>query len=374
MRQLKTWAIVAFVALLVSETSYALFYDSDGGIKLGFLADPLMLFVYIGNYLGLIGAILWLGRMSPLSNKVAAFAFLVGIASCFLQSWLSETEVHISTLILTLFWAIGIATFFAFLSTLLQIIKKRDVGVFARNFCRSYILLTIIMISLGVAKYDILEISNLVLPLTIDADLYKIDTAFGGFASWLYIAFARNTFPLWNMLVASVYTLLNIMLLLSLITVLRERRAAQLNIFRVLVVPFMLPFALYILTPVAGPPAYGAHYPHNMDFVLVAAKGMTEVVPSVRNGMPSMHFTGAMLIVLVMACLTRKNLFLRCLRLCRHYFHRHHGPRRTLPARPDCRRAVLHRPRHRPAQPARLAILAAAAFGGHARCSLSLGN
>ena len=309
MRQLKTWAIVAFVALLVSETSYALFYDSDGGIKLGFLADPLMLFVYIGNYLGLIGAILWLGRMSPLSNKVAAFAFLVGIASCFLQSWLSETEVHISTLILTLFWAIGIATFFAFLSTLLQIIKKRDVGVFARNFCRSYILLTIIMISLGVAKYDILEISNLVLPLTIDADLYKIDTAFGGFASWLYIAFARNTFPLWNMLVASVYTLLNIMLLLSLITVLRERRAAQLNIFRVLVVPFMLPFALYILTPVAGPPAYGAHYPHNMDFVLAAAKGMTEVVPSVRNGMPSMHFTGAMLIVLVMACLTRKVYF-----------------------------------------------------------------
>ena len=203
----------------------------------------------------------------------------------------------------------GVASLFVFLSTLSQIIKKKNIDVFERNFCISYIMLTIIMISLGVAKYDILEISNLVLPLTIDADLYKIDTAFGGFASWLYTAFARNSFPLWNMLVTSVYTLLNIMLLLSLITVLRERRAAQLNIFRVLVMPFMLAFALYIVTPVAGPPAYGTNYPHNMNFVIEAAKGMTEVVPSVRNGMPSMHFTGAMLIVLVMACLTRKLYF-----------------------------------------------------------------
>ena len=309
MRQLKTWAIVAFIALLASETGYALFYNFEGGIKLGFLADPLMSFVYIGNYFGLIGAILWLGRMSPLSRKLTTFAFLVGVVSYFLQSWLSPSEVHISTLILTLFWAIGIATLFVFLSAFLQIIKKKYISAFECDFCRSYVLLTIVMISLGVAKYDILEISNLVLPLTIDTDLYKIDTAFGGFASWIYIVFARNTFPWWNMLVASVYALLNIMLLLSLITVLRERRVAQLNIFRVLVMPFMLAFALYIVTPVAGPPAYGTNYPHNMDFVLAAAKGMTEVVPSVRNGMPSMHFTGAMLIVLVMSCLTRKIYF-----------------------------------------------------------------
>ena len=309
MCKLKIWTTVAFIALIVSESSYALFYNFGAVLGPEIFAEPLMFFVYIGNYFGLIGAILWLGRMLPLSGKLTAFAFLVGVASCFLQSWLSASMVHISTLILALFWAIGIAALFVFLSTLSQIIKKKNLGTLERNFCRSYVLLTIIMISLGVAKYDILKISNLVLPLTIDADLYKIDTAFGGFASWLYIAFARNSFPLWNMLVASVYTLLNIMLLLSLIVVLRERRAAQLNIFRMLVMPFMLAFALYIMTPVAGPPAYGTHYPHDMDFVLAAAKGMTEVVPSVRNGMPSMHFTGAMLIVLVMACLTRKVYF-----------------------------------------------------------------
>ena len=309
MCKLKIWTTVAFIALIVSESSYALFYNFGAVLGPEIFAEPLMFFVYIGNYFGLIGAILWLGRMLPLSGKLTAFAFLVGVASCFLQSWLSASMVHISTLILALFWAIGIAALFVFLSTLSQIIKKKNLGTLERDFCRSYVLLTIIMISLGVAKYDILEISNLVLPLTIDADLYKIDTAFGGFASWLYIAFARNSFPLWNMLVASVYTLLNIMLLLSLIVVLRERRAAQLNIFRMLVMPFMLAFALYIMTPVAGPPAYGTHYPHDMDFVLAAAKGMTEVVPSVRNGMPSMHFTGAMLIVLVMACLTRKIYF-----------------------------------------------------------------
>ena len=309
MRQMRVWTIVVFFALLISEISYTLFYDFLADFSVGFSSDPLMFFVYIGNYFGLVGSILWLGRMSPLSKKLAVFAFLVGVLSCFLQSWFSGTGLHISILILTLFWAMGVASLFVFLSTLSQIIKKKNIDVFERNFCISYIMLTIIMISLGVAKYDILEISNLVLPLTIDADLYKIDTAFGGFASWLYTAFARNSFPLWNMLVTSVYTLLNIMLLLSLITVLRERRAAQLNIFRVLVMPFMLAFALYIVTPVAGPPAYGTNYPHNMNFVIEAAKGMTEVVPSVRNGMPSMHFTGAMLIVLVMACLTRKLYF-----------------------------------------------------------------
>ena len=146
MRQLKTWAIVAFIALLASETGYALFYNFESGIKLGFLADPLMSFVYIGNYFGLIGAILWLGRMSPLSRKLTTFAFLVGVVSYFLQSWLSPSEVHISTLILTLFWAIGIATLFVFLSAFLQIIKKKYISAFECNFCRSYVLLTIVMI------------------------------------------------------------------------------------------------------------------------------------------------------------------------------------------------------------------------------------
>ena len=309
MRQLKLWAIVAFCTLVASEIGYAFFYGVGGGLSTDIFAGPLMVFVYGGSYFGLTGIILWLGKLSPLSNRLMVFALLVGVFSCILQSWLAEAAVQINIWVLTLFWAIGIATLLVFLAKGFRIIRQKNLDTFDRNFCKSYIFLTLIVFSLGIAKNNVLETSSLILPLTLDADLYKIDTAFYGFASWLYSAFVGNALSWWNILVAVGYTLLNLMLLLSLTVVLRERRAGQLNIFRVLVVPFMLAPVLYIVTPVAGPPAYGTHYPHDMNFVLEAAKGMTEVVPSVRNGMPSMHFTGAMLIVLVMACLTRKVYF-----------------------------------------------------------------
>jgi len=309
MRQLKLWAIVAFCTLVASEIGYAFFYGVGGGLSTDIFADPLMVFVYGGSYFGLTGIILWLGKLSPLSNRLMVFALLVGVFSCILQSWLAEAAVQINIWVLTLFWAIGIAILLVFLAKGFRIIGQKNLDTFDRNFCKSYIFLTLIVFSLGIAKNNVLETSSLLLPLTLDADLYKIDTAFYGFASWLYSAFVGNALSWWNILVAVGYTLLNLMLLLSLTVVLRERRAGQLNIFRVLVVPFMLAPVLYIVTPVAGPPAYGTHYPHDMNFVLEAAKGMTEVVPSVRNGMPSMHFTGAMLIVLVMACLTRKVYF-----------------------------------------------------------------
>ena len=309
MRQLKLWAIVAFCTLVASEIGYAFFYGVGGGLSTDIFAGPLMVFVYGGSYFGLTGIILWLGKLSPLSNRLMVFALLVGVFSCILQSWLAEAAVQINIWVLTLFWAIGIATLLVFLAKGFRIIRQKNLDTFDRNFCKSYIFLTLIVFSLGIAKNNVLETSSLILPLTLDADLYKIDTAFYGFASWLYSAFVGNALSWWNILVAVGYTLLNLMLLLSLTVVLREHRAGQLNIFRVLVVPFMLAPVLYIVTPVAGPPAYGTHYPHDMNFVLEAAKGMTEVVPSVRNGMPSMHFTGAMLIVLVMACLTRKVYF-----------------------------------------------------------------
>ncbi|MDO4642849.1 MAG: phosphatase PAP2 family protein [Cardiobacteriaceae bacterium] len=170
--------------------------------------------------------------------------------------------------------------------------------------------MTIISLSLGSATNNALELSMVLLPKVIDSDIIKIELAFNGFAGWMYSVFQQPISPLWQTLVNVSYEMLSISLLLMLSLIYRERKTVVLNSLRVLIVPFFLAFSLYCFNPVIGPLyAFGSDYPHNLEAILAYPKGGFIFAPSLRNGMPSMHFTGAMLIVLATCCLTRKIYF-----------------------------------------------------------------
>lgn len=313
MRHLKLWAAVT-VLMYISTFIGKLFLlqDADIGLSAPFSRSIEIAFVNLGIYFGISGSVLWLGKLMPMRNRIMVFALVVGYLTFWLQYALDAVNYHAGLIFPIMLWAIGIAAFFTFLYNCPGMARlfRHTPDAVEQRYVGYYFYLTVIILMLGQATNNALELTRFILPETIDADLYKIDTAFWGFADNLYATFIQYQQPLWQSIVISVYSLLAIMLTLLFIPVLREKRDVQLNVLRVLIVPFICAYLLYCFTPVGGPLyVFGNDYPANMGAVLAQTKGTIFVPPSYRNGMPSMHFTGAMLMVLVAACLTRKVYF-----------------------------------------------------------------
>ncbi|MFC0034278.1 phosphatase PAP2 family protein [Cardiobacterium valvarum] len=313
MRHLKLWAVIA-VLMYVSTFIGKMFLLQE--VNIGFpipISQSIEIaFVNLGIYFGISGSVLWLGKLMPVRNRIMVFALVVGYLTFWLQYALDAADYHAGLILPIMLWAIGIAAFFTFLYNCPGIARLfgHVPDAAAQRYVSHYFYLTIIILMLGQATTDALDFTQIILPQTIDADLYKIDAAFWGFADNLYATFIQYQQPLWQSIIISVYSLLAIVLTLLFIPVLRERREGQLNVLRVLIVPFICAYMFYCFTPVAGPLyVFEDDYPANMGAILAQAKGTIFVPPTFRNGMPSMHFAGAMLMVLVAACLTRKVYF-----------------------------------------------------------------
>lgn len=316
MRYFKFWACICFLMAVSMAISVTAFFNPDGwglSFENPFFQDMPFVFNNVGVYFGITGTILWAGRLFPFSNKLMVFGLVIGFISYWLQYFIDPlTGANATQRLAMMLWAIGtisLMTFAIYASPLHKWLGYQKTAR-DRQFVLSFLCLTIINMSLGSATNDALQLSTVLLPETIDTDLIKMEMAYHGFAGWLYSSF-ESTPPLWQTLVYITYEFLSIFILLMLGLVYRERKTVSLNALRMLVVPFLLAFALYCFTPVVGPRyAFGENYPHNLEAMLAyPAGGGVLISPTLRNGMPSMHFTGAMLIVLATACLSRKVWF-----------------------------------------------------------------
>ena len=313
MKQLKFWVWVAFFMGVTTFFGESLIYGVSPDLADVFPQSIELVFNYLGVYFGVSGLVLWIGGLSPVPARHMLSALVAGYISYWLQYWLFPVQASQGSLLAIILWAPGAVSLIYFLRSLYMSRFCANAQMLhnsvSKMFVRNYFLLTLIVLILGAATEQALNITTLVLPDTLDADIYKIDLAFAGFATWIYNRFQGSTLAWWQAVTVVVYNLLAMMLFFCLAPVLRERRDTQLHIFRMLVIPFLFAFWLYVFTPVGGPPVFDTDYPNHMAQVIALEKGTLSMLPSVRNGMPSMHFTGAMLIVLVMACLTRKIYF-----------------------------------------------------------------
>ena len=312
MKQIKFWLWVVLFMGMTTLLGESLLYSVSPGLADVFPQSIELVFNYLGVSFGVSGLILWIGRLSPVPARYMLSALAIGYASYWLQYWLFPVQASQGALLAIILWASGVLSLSYFLHSYVTsfIVRGNTQNNPAnREFVRNYFLLTLMVLILGGATEQALNITVLVFPDTLDADIYKIDLAFAGFSGWIYDRFQGSTLAWWQTITVVVYNLLAMMLFFCLAPVLRERRDIQLHIFRMLVIPFLFAFWLYAFTPVGGPPVFNTDYPNHMEQVIALEKGTLSMLPSVRNGMPSMHFTGAMLIVLVMACLTRKVYF-----------------------------------------------------------------
>ena len=312
MAHLRFWTTITIIMALCVNTVKNMFEYLEYNDILNPFSQPMSIaFNNLGVMFGVASVILWLGNMSPISNAASVILLFIGAISYLLQALIDPLQVGGGQLLAIFFWPIGVSSLLYCIYVLFSAyIIRCNKNTQDKEYVINYFAWVVIIIAMGIATNAGLTISNYLLPATIDFDLYKIDLAFYGFAGWLYDSFQQSTFILWQTTISTVYSLLSILLLLSLGPVFQEKRGVQLNTLRTLIIPFFIAFILYCYTPVAGPAyTFGSDYPYNIDWSMISLKGRNLVSPTLRNGMPSMHFTGAMLIVLVTACLTRKIYF-----------------------------------------------------------------
>lgn len=317
MSRLRFWFVLSLLSAAMTALSVYIFSNHSSPTNLlnsisPFSGSPAYTFNHLGIFLGISGTMLWIAKSSPVSDKLAVILFGIGFISIFYVYRFDPIDVGPSSYLGMILWPIGVASFcFAVQPWLKKRLCKTMKDDQAFLYTKQYLYFTFLFLFLGAATGDALNLNSIILPITIDFDIYRIDLAYHGIAQWVYTHFEQFPIILQTIIYVA-YDLLSIILLFSVALVMRDRRAEQLNIFRTLVVPFLLAFALYCFMPVAGPVyVFGYDYPwKDISWITQETAGQMHAVhPSPRNGMPSMHFSGAMLVALVMMCLRNKIFF-----------------------------------------------------------------
>lgn len=170
-----------------------------------------------------------------------------------------------------------------------------------RFFCISLMVLGLIVV-----PRCTLHITPVLLPLTYDVHLYKVDAAFLGVAqsaaqiargsSWLYQA------------TYFIYDLLGLLLFPLMALLMRDKKIRILHGWRALLIPYIIAVICYVWLPACGP-LYGVE---NYPFGLGPQDIKVQLVsPSFapRNAMPSLHLSTAVWFLMLIAALRRKRLF-----------------------------------------------------------------
>lgn len=161
----------------------------------------------------------------------------------------------------------------------------------------SFFKLAIVLGLLTVATNSGLHNNRFLYPATWDYFVYRIDGAYGGFATSVARWFVGTT-PVLQAIISTIYGVLIFGFYGVLALAVRKNEIARLNVWRTLVVPFGLAFLLYSLLPLSGPTYafFSGQFPDNMPSPLGVAAAQVVIPPAYRNGMPSMHLTGAILV------------------------------------------------------------------------------
>ena len=316
MPHLPRWGLFWLTLAFLLELANRLFFPQTPDISWAELLFPSEMFYFfnpIGVYFGISALILWGGKRLPLSDRTMLILMAIGVGSFLLMNVIQPYEEGNAAIMLAvILWAIGAAAVLLWGYLALRGVLDRKGLRLTRAeklYIKEFFFLTMLSCALVSATNTVLRLFAVLFPQTMDLDLYRIDLAYHGFAGMLFAGFDLHWSPFVKTVVMTVYNLLSIVLLFLLAPTLREGRMAQLHALRLMLVPFLLASVLYAFNPVAGPPAFAGRFPYDMAWIVPLGYGTDFVPPSFRNGMPSMHFTGAMLMVLIAAALTRKIYF-----------------------------------------------------------------
>lgn len=174
-----------------------------------------------------------------------------------------------------------------------------------------YVLLLSIFLAVGITSF--LEITPVIFPGTYDYIMHHLDAAYG-YPVQEVAVYVKNSKEGAKDFLGFVYSSLGWVFLPMIALVIREGKSEGLHIWRFYILSLGLAMFCYAFIPVSGPVyAFGPKiFPDYMGGLRVPAEVAT-IMPALRNGMPSMHFTSAVSIALICAALRKKIYFVAAL-------------------------------------------------------------
>jgi spermidine synthase len=267
------------------------------------------IFGFIGFHLGVAALILEMGGVYKNSISSTAGWFAIGVGAYGYSLWIEQSATVDPTWnALVLVSGFGIKHLALFLQALFRKITKHD-ALPLQNIV--YVQLCALVTLLSMATGLALELTKVLFPGTADYHAYRIDGAFFGLAAWCAKTFDHG-WPVLQTATFTIYALLVICFYIVIGLLIRERKISELNGWRTLILPFTIAWFCYAWVPVSGPiyVFFDGRFPHSLPLITDIPAATVIVPPYARNGMPSFHLTGAILMWMLSAGLRNKLTFI----------------------------------------------------------------
>ena len=230
---------------------------------------------------------------------------LLGVAGLFLAAWLlwldtPDVFTVFGTIYLLLFPAAYYWVVREFFSKLSVRAENRE-----KNFVqlRVFLWIGLMAAAILVVTMAMLRLNAMLLTLTHDLYLYKIDAAFLDTAQW--IAQIGKDYAGPQKLTLFVYTMLGSLLFPLLALLVRDGKIRELHGWRTFLAPYLVASLCYAWLPASGPTYAIESYPLGISSGEVQT-GLLAIASAPRNAMPSLHLSSAIWIFMLVAALHRK--------------------------------------------------------------------
>lgn len=286
--KLMQWAIIDFstaIGFVLEFVSIERFL-----VQWGMLMVNSVFFLAIAGWLPVSRRIFWL--MLVLGALVAAWLFYFG-------------QDKYVAYVGYLFLALPLA-YLLFFKSLRSLWNRYRYNIPVPNWVHAFFWLTIAIVSLDIAASVWLNLSGIVFPTTHDWYFYKLESAFADFAVTATKYHLQG--PTWLAeFTKFIYVILNGLFIPLLAWLYRENKVRSLNAWLMLLGPFLAGWLCYAWLPASGPNyLFYGKYPDEVMPLSEVVTGLSAVVTTPRNAMPSMHLSGAILVLMMVAALRRK--------------------------------------------------------------------
>ena len=299
--QLSFWTRVVIVMLVCSDLVHTLLLGSPVIMAFGDNLSFFRIANLVGSFAGVSACMLWLGGKTP-PLRTRWFCLALGLGFLLYGYFLVFAEgADIDNAVTGICIILApLGCFFLGLSLVFSRPLSRfhptlrrfsDDGDWVSLFLKVGFLVTALAFSTNSA----LRGNRVLFPATWDYFVYRADAAFGGVATQLSILNVGAA-PLIQTFTVTIYAILVVVLYALVGVAMRQGQVASLNVWRTLVLPFVLAGFLYAFLPLSGP-SYAfldMQFPLAMPDPLSVAASQVVIPPAYRNGMPSMHLVGAL--------------------------------------------------------------------------------
>lgn len=306
-REIKLWAILLLVLALIGEAAFFAIFGNSFFLFLmtspkgmdGMLGQWGFPFASAAIFVGLAG-------FSRLSIREIFLFSAAGLVFALFLLFSGQEKYTFAGILYMLATPLGVV--WGMQALLIRWRLKNDEDL--PQWISAFWWILIATLALGVASNTMLRVGIAIYPLTYDLHLAKIDAAFGSLAEEAARYFIAG--PEWfRSLTSFIYGILPLLFFPMVAWAIREKKIRTMHGWRAMVVPVMIAWLCYSWLPATGPIyAFGADvYPMNMPELGELPAKLTPAPMASRNAVPSMHFSGAIWVMLMAAAFRRKVFF-----------------------------------------------------------------